>query len=88
MTHIHVTTTDVDVLILGAGLGGVAAALTLCTAGYTCILTEPTAWLGGQASSQGVSALDEHRFIETFGGSPGYLKMRHTIRERMARLQG
>lgn len=88
MTHTQATTIDVDVLILGAGLGGVAAALTLCAAGYTCMLTEPTAWLGGQASSQGVSALDEHRFIETFGGSPGYLQMRHAIRERMAHLYG
>lgn len=82
------TPTPIDVVILGGGLGGVAAAQRVCAAGFTCLLAEPTAWLGGQASSQGVSALDEHRFIEQFGASPGYQQMRQAIRERMADLQG
>jgi hypothetical protein len=39
-------------------------------------------------TSQGVSALDEHRYIETFGGSPHYLRIRRLIRQRMASLYG
>ncbi|MBM4413923.1 MAG: FAD-dependent oxidoreductase [Chloroflexi bacterium] len=77
-----------DVVILGGGLGGVAAALRLCAQSYTVVIVEPTRWLGGQATSQGVSALDEHRYIETFGGSPDYLNWRRMIRQRMATLYG
>src|SRR5260370_35433331 len=32
-------------------------------------------------TAQGVSALDEHRFIETFGGTASYLALRQTIRD-------
>ena len=44
------------------------------------ILTEATDWLGGQMTSQGVSALDEHAYIETFGGTRRYAEMRERIR--------
>ena len=37
-------------------------------------------WLGGQATSQGVSALDEHLHIESFGGTRSYYRFRETIR--------
>ena len=77
-----------EVVILGGGLGGVAAALRLCAHQRTVILVEPTEWLGGQATSQGVSALDEHRYIETFGGTPDYMHWRSLIRQRMASLYG
>jgi hypothetical protein len=77
-----------DVIIVGGGLGGVAAALRLCVHNHTVILVEPTRWLGGQATSQGVSALDEHRYIETFGGTPDYLNWRSMIRQHMASLYG
>lgn len=70
-----------DVVILGGSLGGVAAALAVCDAGHTVILTEETDWLGGQATSQGVSALDENRYIEHSGGTRTYLDFRHRIRE-------
>jgi hypothetical protein len=77
-----------DVVILGGGLGGVAAALRICAQNRSVILVEPTAWLGGQATSQGVSALDENRYIETFGGTPDYMHWRTLIRQRMATLYG
>lgn len=77
-----------DVVIIGGGLGGVAAALRLCAHDRSVIIVEPTAWLGGQATSQGVSALDEHRYIETFGGTPDYMHWRTLIRQHMATLYG
>jgi hypothetical protein len=75
---------EADVAIIGAGLGGAAAALAACDAGRTVVLTEPTDWVGGQITSQGVSALDEHEHIEHFGGTRAYLAMRDAIRRHYA----
>jgi hypothetical protein len=61
-------------------MGGCAAALAACRAGRNVVLTEETDWLGGQMTSQGVSALDEHRYIETFGGTESYQELRGLIR--------
>src|SRR3954454_6511852 len=74
-------TLECDLLVAGGGMGGCAAALAACRAGRTVILTEETDWLGGQMTSQGVSALDEHRSIETFGGTRSYFELRRLIRD-------
>jgi len=37
-----------DVLIVGGGLGGCAAALAATRLGKRVVMTEPTDWLGGQ----------------------------------------
>ncbi len=68
-----------DVVIIGGGLGGCAAALAACRNGATVILTEPTDWLGGQLSQQAVPP-DEHRWIESFGRTPNYARLRNGIR--------
>jgi hypothetical protein len=68
-----------DVVIVGAGLGGVAAALAVLRAGRSVILTEQYAWLGGQLTSQAVT-LDEHTWIEQFGCSASYRELRDGIR--------
>src|SRR5438128_762955 len=73
--------TACEVLIVGGGMGGVAAALAAARAGRSVVLAEETDWLGGQMTAQGVSALDEHRFIETFGGTASYMAMRQAIRD-------
>jgi hypothetical protein len=86
MTASHIIKTDI--CIIGGGLGAVAAALTTLDQGATVVIVAPQRWLGGQMSSQGVSALDEHRYIEAFGGSPHYLRLRQLIRQRMASLYG
>jgi cation diffusion facilitator CzcD-associated flavoprotein CzcO len=42
-----------DVLVVGGGLGGVAAALAVLRLGRRVVLTEGTDWLGGQLTSSG-----------------------------------
>ncbi|MEL6470811.1 MAG: FAD-dependent oxidoreductase [Cyanobacteria bacterium J06623_4] len=48
-----------EVVVVGGSLGGVAAAAEAMKSGATTCLIELTPWLGGQISSQGVSAVDE-----------------------------
>ena len=69
-----------DVLIAGAGMGGIGAALAVARHGRTVCLTEETDWIGGQATAGGVSALDENRFIEITGGTREYYRFRSAIR--------
>ncbi len=68
-----------DVAILGGGLGGCAAALAVLRLGKRVILTEPTIWLGGQATSQAVP-FDENHWIETIA-NPSYAQLRNGIRD-------
>lgn len=70
---------EADAAIIGGGLGGVAAAIALLESGYKVVLTEEYAWLGGQATSQGVPP-DEHRYIEDYG-TDSYLAWRNRIRD-------
>jgi NADPH-dependent 2,4-dienoyl-CoA reductase/sulfur reductase-like enzyme len=50
---------ECEVAIVGGSLGGVAAAYHSMKTGATTCLIELTPMLGGQVSSQGVSAIDE-----------------------------
>src|SRR5262250_3560197 len=75
-----------DVLVVGGGTGGVAAALAAARRGRHVHLTEETDWIGGQLTAQGVSALDEHEHIERFGGTRSYYAMREAIRDHYRRL--
>ena len=68
-----------DVVIVGGGLGGCAAALAVLRSGRTAVLTESTDWIGGQLTSQAVPP-DEHPWIEQFGASASYRKLRQEIR--------
>lgn len=89
-----------DILIVGGGLGGVAAALhsVLPTKPadevlknspgrhkMKVFLTEETNWLGGQATSQGVSALDENWLVESSGAASEYQRLRSLIRRHYIR---
>lgn len=69
--------------MVGGGLGGCAAALALASRGVSTILTEPTKWLGGQLTSQGVPP-DEHPWIESFGRTARYAELKKRLRERFA----
>lgn len=69
-----------DVLVVGGGLGGVAAALAAARLGRRVILTEETSWIGGQLTAQAVPP-DEHPWIEGTGCTPTYRRLRAGIRD-------
>lgn len=72
------------VLVIGGGMGGVAAAWAAARSGSSVILLEETDWIGGQMTTQGVSALDEHDLIERIGGTRTYSELRSRIRRHYA----
>jgi hypothetical protein len=73
-----------DVAIIGGGMGGVSAALETALAGNTVCMTEPTLWIGGQMTSEGVSAFDDNKWIETTGATASYKDLSRRIRQRYA----
>ena len=79
---------ECDVLVVGGGTGGVAAALAALRRGRSVCMVEETDWLGGQMTSQGVAALDEHDEIGRFGGTASYYELRRLIRTHYERLSG
>ncbi|HEY6738721.1 MAG TPA: FAD-dependent oxidoreductase [Actinopolymorphaceae bacterium] len=72
-------TMETEVLVVGAGLGGVAAALGALRNGRRVVITEEYDWIGGQLTSQGVPP-DEHSWVEQFGVTASYRALREAIR--------
>ena len=77
-----------DVLIIGGGVGGVAAADALVKRGYSVIIAEPTSVLGGQLTAQMVPLPDENSHIEKQPGPStlAYRELRDAVRARCALL--
>jgi len=71
---------NADVVIVGAGVGGCAAALAALRNGMKVILSEETDWIGGQLTSQAVPP-DEHPWIEMFGCTRSYRQYRDGVRD-------
>ncbi|MBK7706700.1 MAG: FAD-dependent oxidoreductase [Acidobacteria bacterium] len=69
-----------DILIVGGGVGGCAAARAACAAGLTVVMTEESDWIGGQFTSQATPP-DEHGWIERFGCTRSYRRLRDRVRE-------
>jgi hypothetical protein len=75
---------DFDVVVIGASFGGVAAALAAAVdPNVTVALLEPSQWIGGQATSQGVTRWDEAGMdlMETTGSTKSYQALRDAIRD-------
>ncbi|MGD1943929.1 MAG: FAD-dependent oxidoreductase [Leptolyngbyaceae cyanobacterium] len=78
---------ECDLLIVGGGLSGTAAAYQSLKAGHTVCLTELTDWVGGQISSQGTTALDEsRRQRELLFYSEGYRELRRRVEDKYGEL--
>lgn len=71
---------DCDILVVGGGVGGFAAALAALRNGMRVVLTEETDWIGGQLTSQAVPP-DEHRWIESFGCTRSCRSYREAVRQ-------
>jgi hypothetical protein len=69
-----------DLVIIGGGTGGCAAALSALKLGLSVIMTEPTDWIGGQLTSQAVPP-DENPWVEDFGASRSYQQYRRNVRD-------
>jgi len=74
-----------DLVIIGGGLGGCAAALSACSNGLHVLVTEETDWIGGQVTAQGVPP-DEHQWIEQFGSTRRYRAYRQKVRDMYLRI--
>lgn len=72
-----------EILIVGGGTAGTAAAYEGLLAGRTVCLTEITDWVGGQFTAQGVSALDEAKKQRELRFFPrGYNDLRQRIQQK------
>jgi hypothetical protein len=69
-----------DLVIIGGGTGGCAAALAAARVGLRVLLTEEFDWIGGQLTSQAVPP-DEHGWIEDFGCTASYRRFRDGVRD-------
>ncbi len=69
-----------DVVVVGAGVGGVACALAAARNGLKVILTEQYDWIGGQLTAQAVPP-DEHPWIHERGSTRTYRAFRTRVRD-------
>nr|WP_278003496.1 FAD-dependent oxidoreductase [Nodosilinea sp. TSF1-S3] len=78
---------ECQVAVIGGSLGGVAAAAHAMASGATTCMIEVAPWLGGQISSQGVSALDESlRMRQANNLAPSWQRFRQLIKQQIATL--
>lgn len=75
----HESELRADIIVVGGGLGGVAAALAALRLGRTVVLTEETDWIGGQLTAQAVPP-DEGIWIESLGCTASYRAFREGVR--------
>jgi len=78
---------ECEVAVVGGSLGGVAAAYHAMQSGASTCLIELTPWLGGQVSSQGVSAIDESlRMLDGNHFSKSWLDFKQLISQQLVEL--
>jgi hypothetical protein len=71
-----------DVLIMGGSLGAAMAAIQLSRDNVSFVLVEPTEWLGGQATVQSVSTLDQNN--RAFQQSGIYAELVNALKPNVA----
>ncbi|WP_138413568.1 FAD-dependent oxidoreductase [Sinomonas gamaensis] len=67
------------IVIIGGGLGAIAASLSAARLGVPSIIVSECSWLGGQVSSQAIPP-DEHPWIEMTGCTETYRQFRNGVR--------
>lgn len=78
---------ECEILIVGGGVAGTAAAYEALLAGRTVCMTEITDWVGGQITAQGTSALDEAKKQRNLWFFPqGYTEFRKRIERQYGKL--
>jgi glycine/D-amino acid oxidase-like deaminating enzyme len=75
---------EADVLVVGGGLGGVAAALAASQLDQRVVLTEQSIWLGGQLTAQATPS-DEHPWIADQGATRSYRELRRRVADYYVR---
>lgn len=73
-----------DLVVVGAGLGGIACAIAAARNGLSAILTEQYEWIGGQLTTQAVPP-DEHSWIHERGSTKTYRLFRTKVRDYFRR---
>ena len=71
---------EVDVLVVGGGTGGTAAALSCRTMGMRCLVVEEFGAPGGQLTTQAVPP-DENPWVEESGSTASYRDFRNRVRD-------
>lgn len=80
-------TWECEVAVVGGSLGGVAAASHAMKTGAKTCLIELSPWMGGQISSQGVSAVDESRnMLQRNNFSPSWQSFKDFILQQPVKL--
>ncbi len=72
---------DADFLVLGGGLGGIAAALSICSSGRTVVLVEESDRIAGCFDQPDTTLFSDNSLIESSGASRSYQEFRKGIRE-------
>ena len=71
-----------DIIIAGAGTGGISAAIQAARMGTSVLVVEPSTWIGGQATAAGVSTMDDMSrqksglYLEFVNSIKGYYERR------------
>ncbi|MBN1290647.1 MAG: FAD-dependent oxidoreductase [Candidatus Latescibacteria bacterium] len=72
---------NADFVILGGSMGGIAAAISICSSGRTAILVEETDRIAGCFSYQDTSYISDNSFIDSSGSSISYQMFRSKIKK-------
>ena len=70
-----------DFVVLGGGMGGIAAALSICSAGRTVILVEESDQVAGCFADDDTTRIAESGFVDSSGTSRTFQDFRSRIRD-------